>query len=222
MAVLAQQAVRLMSMAGSLGCADTALRLALGFAAERQVAGAPLLDVAHPRRDLAVASAALLAADAVALAAARACMSYRRCSASGRSRLARGRGGHGRSGPALRRRARHARGAARTGARCGHVPEDPAGCGGGPVIDASPLANLRAYAAQIPTLVTREEAPAPDTVHRIFALDAELPSYDPTRLDLVARGADPVLGALPGSPPAPWSSWATTRPPPWCAGSAVP
>ncbi|BFO16187.1 hypothetical protein SHKM778_25750 [Streptomyces sp. KM77-8] len=40
-AVLAQQAVRLMSMAGSLGCADTALRLTLDFAAGHQVAGTP-------------------------------------------------------------------------------------------------------------------------------------------------------------------------------------
>jgi len=67
------------------------------------------------------------------------------------------------------------------------------------VIDASPLANLRAYAAQIPTLATRDEVPEPDTLHRIFALDAELPPYEPTRLDLVARGADPVLAALPGA-----------------------
>ncbi|NED71530.1 acyl-CoA dehydrogenase, partial [Streptomyces sp. SID9944] len=65
------------------------------------------------------------------------------------------------------------------------------------VIDASPYANLRSYSGQLPTLLATTDAPDPGTVRRIFALDAELPPYEPARLDLIARGVDPVLGGLP-------------------------
>lgn len=198
-AVLAQQAVRLMSMAGSLGCADTALRLTIGFAAGRRVARVPLLDVPHPRRDLAVASAAQLAADAVALAAARGvhvvpevfsvwALAAKHVVAEATDDLVR------RCAAVLATRA-VLRAQAPGAGMFQKIQRDVAVVR---VIDASPLANLRAYAAQIPALVTRDETPADGSVRRIFALDAELPSYDPARLDLVARGADPVLGALPG------------------------
>ncbi len=70
-AVKAQQTVRLMSMAGSLGIADTAVRLALDFATGRRVGRAVLTEAPHSRRELGVATAALIAADAVALSAAR-------------------------------------------------------------------------------------------------------------------------------------------------------
>jgi hypothetical protein len=33
-------------------------------------------------------------------------------------------------------------------------------------------------------------------IRPVFALDADLPPYDPGRLDMVVRGADPVLGGL--------------------------
>ena len=198
-AVLAQQAVRLMSMAGSLGCADTALRLTLDFAAGRKVARTPLVEAPHSRRELAVASAALLAADAVALAAARgvhvvpeafsvwapaakhvvaeACEELvRRCAAvlATRSVLREGAPGAG-----LFQKLQRDTAVVR-------------------VIDASPLANLRSYAAQIPTLAGRREQPDPNVLERLFDLGAELPPYEPTRLDLVVRGADPVLTGLRG------------------------
>ncbi|BFO16186.1 hypothetical protein SHKM778_25740 [Streptomyces sp. KM77-8] len=66
------------------------------------------------------------------------------------------------------------------------------------MIDASPLANLRSYAAQIPALAGRREQPEPDALERLFDLGAELPPYEPNRLDLVVRGADPVLTGLRG------------------------
>ncbi|WP_329213756.1 acyl-CoA dehydrogenase family protein [Streptomyces sp. NBC_01485] len=199
-AVLAQQAVRLMSMAGSLGCADSALRLALGFAAGRRVAGAVLAETPYVRRELAVASAALLAADAVALAAARGvhvvpevfsvwALGAKHVVAEAGDELVR------RCATVLATRAVLREQAPGAGL-FQKLQRDTAVVR---VIDASPLANLRAYAAQIPTLAGRAEVPDPDTLHRIFALDAELPPYEPTRLDLVARGADPVLAGLPGT-----------------------
>ncbi|MFD5776059.1 acyl-CoA dehydrogenase family protein [Streptomyces fungicidicus] len=196
-AVLAQQAVRLMSMAGSLGCADTALRLTLGFAAGRRVAGTPLTGAPHSRRELAVASAALLAADAVALAAARGvhvvpgvfsvwAPAAKHVVAEACDELTR------RCAGVLATRSVLREGAPGSG-MFQKVQRDTAVVR---VIDASPLANLRSFAAQIPTLAGRSEEPDPDTLHRIFALDAELPPYDPARLDLVVRGSDPVLTGL--------------------------
>ncbi|MFJ8109653.1 acyl-CoA dehydrogenase family protein [Streptomyces sp. NPDC096132] len=196
-AILAQQAVRLMSMAGSLGCADTALRLTLGFAAERRVAGAVLSRTPHARRELAVASAALLAADAVALAAARGvhvvpevfsvwALAAKHVVAEAGDELVR------RCATVLATRSVLREQAPGAGL-FQKLQRDTAVVR---VIDASPLANLRAYAAQIPTLVTRDEVPEPETLRRIFALDAGLPPYEPTRLDLVVRGSDPVLGGL--------------------------
>lgn len=194
-AVLAQQAVRLMSMAGSLGCADTALRLALGFAAERRVAGTPLVESPYARRELAVASAALLAADAVALAAARGvhvvpgafsvwALAAKHVVAEATEELVRRCAAVLATRSVLRDRAPGA-GLFQKLQRDVSVVR---------VIDASPLANLRAYAAQIPALVGRTDGSGPDG--RIFALDAELPPYEPNRLDLVVRGADPVMAGL--------------------------
>jgi alkylation response protein AidB-like acyl-CoA dehydrogenase len=199
-AILAQQAVRLMSMAGSLGCADSALRLTLGFAAERRVARTALIDSPYARRELAVASAALLAADAVALAAARGlhvvpevfsvwALAAKHVVAEASDELIR------RCATVLATRSVLREQAPGAGL-FQKLQRDSAVVR---VIDASPLANLRAYAAQIPALVARDEVPERDTPHRIFALDADLPPYEPTRLDLVARGADPVMAALPGT-----------------------
>ncbi|MFF4503126.1 acyl-CoA dehydrogenase family protein [Streptomyces sp. NPDC001401] len=197
-AVLAQQAVRLMSMAGSLGCADSALRLTLRFAAERQVSGRPLAESPHARRDLAIASAALLAADAVALAAARGihvvpgafsvwALAAKHVVAEATDELVRRCAGVLATRSVLREQAPGA----------GLFQKLQRDVGVVRVIDASPLANLRAYAAQIPSLAGRAGTPGQDALHRIFDLDAELPPYEPTRLDLVVRGADPVMGQLP-------------------------
>ncbi|MEU1185231.1 acyl-CoA dehydrogenase family protein [Streptomyces sp. NPDC005820] len=196
-AILAQQAVRLMSMAGSLGVADTALRLTLGFADERRVCGAVLARTPYARRELAVASAALLAADAVALAAARGvhvvpevfsvwALAAKHVVAEAGDELVR------RCATVLATRSVMREQAPGAGL-FQKLQRDTAVVR---VIDASPLANLRAYAAQIPALVTRDEAPDADTLRRIFTLDAGLPPYEPTRLDLVVRGADPVLAGL--------------------------
>ncbi|MGW0120211.1 acyl-CoA dehydrogenase family protein [Streptomyces sp. NPDC003327] len=200
MAVRAQQAVRLMSMAGSLGIADTALHLTLDFAAGHRVSGTPVLNTPYARRDLAVASAALLAADATALAA--------------------GRGVHAVPGAfsvwALAAKHVVAETADALIRRCAGVlatrsvlREGPGGAGLFQklqrdsavvrVIDSGPLANLRSYAGQLPGLLDGGRTASAERLGGAFRLDEEPPPYDPAGLDLVVRGAEPVLAELPAS-----------------------
>ncbi|MGW7528425.1 acyl-CoA dehydrogenase family protein [Streptomyces sp. NPDC054783] len=197
-AIRAQQAVRLMSMAGSLGIADTALRVTGDFAAERRVGRTMLSATPYAARELAVASAALLAADAVALAAARGVhvvpeafsvwgLAAKHLVAEAAEDLLRC------CGTVLATRS-VLREAAPGNGVFQKLQRDSAVVR---VIDASPYANLRAYCGQLPTLLNSTEVPEPETLRRIFTLDAELPPYEPARLDLIARGVDPVLGGLP-------------------------
>ncbi|MFG2846483.1 acyl-CoA dehydrogenase family protein [Kitasatospora sp. NPDC048296] len=200
-AVKAQQAVRLMSMAGSLGCADTAVRLTLDFARTRRVGRTVLTHAPYSRRELAVASAALLAADAVALSAARGVhvvpevfsvwgLAAKHVVADASDDLIR------RCASVL---------ATRSVLRDGLFQKVQRDSAVVRVIDASALANLKSFAGQLPTLVERAAAHAGPTeeaeaqLRTVFTLDAELPPYVPARLDLFARGADPVLDGLPGA-----------------------
>ncbi|WP_258534494.1 acyl-CoA dehydrogenase family protein [Streptomyces sp. PT12] len=131
-AMRAQQVVRVMSLAGSLGCADTALRATLGFANFRALGRKPLIAAGHPRRELAVAAAALLAADATALAAARGLhVAPETFSVWGGCGQARRRRGHHRSDAAVRRGALQHGDAARRGPGRRGVPEGHAGRGPG-------------------------------------------------------------------------------------------
>ncbi|MGR8007748.1 acyl-CoA dehydrogenase family protein [Streptomyces hypolithicus] len=197
-AVKAQQAVRLMSMAGSLGIADTAVRLALDFASVRRVGRTVLTEAPHSGRELSVAAAALLAADVVSLTAARgvhvlpevfsvwapaakhvvaeACDELiRRCATvlATRSVLREGERGAG-----LFQKLQRDSAVVR-------------------VIDSSTLANLRSYAGQLPTLTGSAAAVDQDALTSVYDLGAPLPAYEPARLDMFARGVDPVLAGLP-------------------------
>ena len=160
MAVKAQQVVRLMSMAGSLGCMDSALRLTLDFAAARTLGRATLTQVPYLRRELAIAAAAMLAADAVAVTAARGihvlpetfsvwALSAKHAVAEAADELTR------RCGTVLATRSvlRDGPGGA------GMFQKLQRDCGVVRVIDASATANLRSYAAQLPALLTREADP---------------------------------------------------------------
>lgn len=196
-AVKAQQTVRLMSMAGSLGIADTAVRLALDFATARRIGRAPLTEAPHSRRELAVAASALLAADAVALSAARGvhvvpeafsvwALAAKHVVAEAADDLIR----HCGSVLATRSVLREGPGGA------GLFQKLQRDSGVVRVIDASTLANLRSYAGQLPTLTEGGARPDPDAVRTVFTLDAPLPPYEPARLDMFARGSDPVLAGL--------------------------
>ncbi|WP_328860403.1 acyl-CoA dehydrogenase family protein [Streptomyces sp. NBC_00306] len=197
-AVKAQQAVRLMSMAGSLGIADSAVRLALDFASVRRVGRAVLTESPHPRRDLAVAAAALLAADVVALTAARGvhvlpevfsvwAPAAKHVVAESCDELIR------RCGTVLATRS-----VLREGERgAGLFQKLQRDSGVVRVIDSSTLANLRSYAGQLPTLTEGGAAPDPEALAAVYTLGADLPAYETDRLDMFARGADPVLAGLP-------------------------
>ncbi|MFG3294103.1 acyl-CoA dehydrogenase family protein [Streptomyces sp. NPDC048179] len=207
----AQQVVRVMSMAGSLGIADTALRLTLDHAAGRRVGRTTVLDSPYPRRELAIASAALLAADAVALAASRGIhvvpetFSVWGCAAKhvvaeSTEEVLRRCGGVLASRAVLRDNLFQ------------KLQRDAAVVR---VVDTSPLANLRSFASQLPqTLSFRGAGPhqsaapprgatsphasaAKTQIRTVFDLDEPLPPYAPGRLDLNARGYDPVTTALP-------------------------
>ncbi|WNO74841.1 acyl-CoA dehydrogenase family protein [Streptomyces sp. AM8-1-1] len=197
-AVKAQQAVRLMSMAGSLGIADSAVRLALDFASVRRVGRAVLTESPHPRRDLAVAAAALLAADVVALTAARGvhvlpevfsvwAPAAKHVVAESCDELIR------RCGTVLATRS-----VLREGERgAGLFQKLQRDSGVVRVIDSSTLANLRSYAGQLPTLTEGGAASDPEALAAVYTLGADLPAYETDRLDMFARGADPVLAGLP-------------------------
>ena len=201
-AVKAQQVVRLMSMAGSLGCMDTALRLTLDFASARALGRSTLIKAPYPQRELAVAAAAMLAADVVSVTAARGihvlpetfsvwALSAKHAVAEAADELTR------RCATVLATRA-----VLRSGAPgAGLFQKLQRDCGVVRVIDASTLANLRGYAAQLPTLLARlasaDDTASAELTRPVFALDADLPPYEPGRLDMVVRGADPVLGGLP-------------------------
>ncbi|MET7615485.1 acyl-CoA dehydrogenase family protein [Streptomyces sp. NPDC005408] len=197
-AVKAQQAVRLMSMAGSLGIADTAVRLALDFATTRTIGRAVLTESPHPRRELAVAASALLAADVVALTAARGvhvvpeafsvwALAAKHVVAEATDELIR------RCGTVLATRS-----VLREGERgAGLFQKLQRDSAVVRVIDASTQANLRSFAGQLPTLTEGAGEPDPAAVAAVYSLDAELPAYEPARLDMFARGVDPVLAGLP-------------------------
>ncbi|HEY5837056.1 acyl-CoA dehydrogenase family protein [Streptomyces sp.] len=189
-AVRAQQIVRVMSTAGSLGCADTALRVTLDFAAGRAVGRTPLLQASHPRRELALAAARGLhvvpetfsvwgcAAKHVVAEATEDLIGRLGGVLATRSVL-RGEGPGAGMFQKVRRDAELVR-----------------------VVDTSALANLRSFAGQLPALAKALSAPAAvsggdEALRTVFTLDAALPPYEPSRLDLNARGRDlATTGAL--------------------------
>lgn len=197
-AVKAQQAVRLMSMAGSLGIADSAVRLTLDFAVNRRFGRTVLARSPYPRRELAVAAAALLAADVVALTAARGvhvvpeafsvwALSAKHVVAEACDELIRHCGTVLATRSVLRE-GEHGAGLFQKLQRDSAVVR---------VIDASTLANLQSYAGQLPMLTEGAGRPHPAAVETVFRLEAQLPPYEPTRLDMLAGGVDPVLAGLP-------------------------
>jgi alkylation response protein AidB-like acyl-CoA dehydrogenase len=197
-AMKAQQVVRMMSAAGCLGAADTALRMTLDFAAQRRIGAHPLLDQPLARAELARAFAALAAADAVSIAAARAVhVSPERFSvfAAVVKRLA-----------VQLCNASIAHASAVIGSR-GLICEGPGGvfakmrrdCAVIEYIDTSPVANLRGIAMQMPMLARTWARSAGDggaAAETIFSMGGELPEPRPVALRLHASGRDDVLWEL--------------------------
>ncbi|MFD0024908.1 acyl-CoA dehydrogenase family protein [Streptomyces sp. NPDC058382] len=205
-AMRAQQVVRLMSTAGCLATADTALRTALRFARIHRTGGVPVADTPYGSRELALAAAELCTADLTALVAARAIqvapgafalsssvvkhVATRLTSASAaRSRAVAGARAVLREGP---------------GAVLDKAVRDNAMV---EVIDTSLLGNLRAIAMHLPSYApaydggTAQEAGGRESAERRIRLDAVLalgddsclPPLDPAALDLGVRARDDIL-----------------------------
>lgn len=194
-AMRAQQIVRLMSTAGALATADTALRTAVRFSAEHSTGRATLADTPWTARELALAAAELFAADLSALVASR----Y--------AHLAPGR--FGLASSVVKRvvtrltASAASRAAAVVGARAvlrhgrlaplGKAVRDNAMV---EVIDTSVMGNLRAVAMQLPGYAQAVEEAPRDEAAELFALGGGLPELDPAALDLGARPDDDVLLTL--------------------------
>ncbi|WP_322982901.1 acyl-CoA dehydrogenase [Streptomyces sp. S584] len=203
-ALRAQQIVRLMSTAGCLATADTALRTALRFAEEHRTGGERVAGSPYGARELALAAAELIAADLAVLTAARqvhvapgafglasavvkhtavrltaSCVSRSHALIGARAVL--------RDGP---------------GAVLDKAVRDNAMVA---VIDTSVLGNLRALAMHLPAYApafaddpaatTEPDGPAGERLRAVFALGEadRLAPLDPAALDLGVRPKDDVL-----------------------------
>ncbi|MEV0781520.1 acyl-CoA dehydrogenase [Streptomyces sp. NPDC050423] len=205
-AMRAQQVVRLMSTAGCLATADTALRTALRFARTHRTGGVPVADTPYGSREIALAAAELCTADLTALVAARAIHV-----APGAFALASSVVKH----VATRLTAAStARCRAMAGARA-VLREGPGAVldkavrdnGMVEVIDTSLLGNLRAIAMHLPSYAAaygdgtppepggRESAERRRRLDAVLALgdDSCLPPLDPAALDLGVRAKDDIL-----------------------------
>ncbi|MFI6120989.1 acyl-CoA dehydrogenase family protein [Streptomyces sp. NPDC051064] len=203
-ALRAQQIVRMMSTAGCLATADTALRTALRFAAGHRTGGERVADTPYGSRELALAAAGLIATDLTVLTAAR------------QAHVAPGTFGLASAvvkDVAVRLTAdcvtrSHALIGARAvlrdgpGAVLDKAVRDNAMVA---VIDTSVLGNLRAVAMHLPGYVpafpedgevpTELEEPARERLRAVFALGdpTSLPGLNPAALDLGVRPKDDVL-----------------------------
>jgi alkylation response protein AidB-like acyl-CoA dehydrogenase len=197
-AMKAQQIVRMLSAAGNLGCADTALLAAVDFVVRRELGRGYVIDSPIARRELALAAATLIGCEIAALSAARAVhlaperfalasavvkqvattLSQSIIERSSTVLGARGVLAEGVEG--IVQKARRDNAVVR-------------------VIDTSPIGNLRSVAMQLPRLgaVACADSEVLDRLELAFTLDADLPAFEPDRLSLDARGRDDVLEGLP-------------------------
>jgi alkylation response protein AidB-like acyl-CoA dehydrogenase len=194
--------IRVQITAIALGCADTALRLAMDFATRREVFGQRVADIPYSRRQLVDAFADLLIADTVATGAARALQVSPAQSSvfsaiakylvptmleSTVSQLAVVLGarhylrGHPRYGPFQK--------AARDLLVANFA-------------DGNTVVNLKSLAAQLSGLLRHgadadqeDREAASDRAETIYCPDAQLPPFEPWRLRLASRSTDDaVLG----------------------------
>ncbi|MEU9887713.1 acyl-CoA dehydrogenase [Sphaerisporangium sp. NPDC051011] len=201
-AMRAMQYVRVMSTGANLAASDTALRMAMDFAARRRVGDRPLVGLPPARREIATAVTALLAVEAGALGAARALHLAPEAQALWSSvvkhvSIDAAEEVFARSGDLLGTQGLLRRGATaafdtfrRDNAVVRHI-------------DTGPLANLRLVTTSLtqaalsrPAQGGREGAADPAVAAGLFDLSAAPP---PARLDglTVAGRGEPVTGGLP-------------------------
>ncbi|MDA0167635.1 acyl-CoA dehydrogenase [Solirubrobacter taibaiensis] len=188
----------------ALGCVDTALRVTLDFAREREIFGRRVLDIPYSRRQLAECFADLMIAEATALGAVRGLQVTPAQSSIATAvakyvvptllegtlaQLAVVLGAR----HFLRGDARHAM--FQKALRDIRVVN---------FADGNTVVNLKVIAGQLARLVDRglgasepERDEAAVRVATQFGLDRELPPYRPAEQEVFARGCDDILVALP-------------------------
>jgi alkylation response protein AidB-like acyl-CoA dehydrogenase len=190
----------------ALGCTDTALRLTLDFAAEREIFGQRVLDIPYSRRQLAECFADVLVADALAFGAVRGLQVAPEQTSIGSSvakyfvpTLLEGT----LSQLAVVMGARHY---LRAHPRYGMFQKVMRDFRVANFADGNTVVNLKNVANQLATLLdgalnapdaTRDAAAV--RVATLFDLDAQLPPYRPWEQSLSSRGLDDGLLALPHS-----------------------
>ncbi|QMU78144.1 acyl-CoA dehydrogenase family protein [Streptacidiphilus sp. PB12-B1b] len=195
------QVTRTLCPALSLGAADQALRLAVGFAAERELYGRRLTDLPLTRRVLADAYADLLLSEALSTVAARSIQALP-SELSVTSAVAKYLvpslvdGVVAALGTLLGARSfltdHYAHGRFQKLARDHRIVG---------VFDGNSMVNLYSLVAQFRTLARNYLAPADHRPHLagIFDLRRELPGFAPDRLALLSRYGSSILGTLPGT-----------------------
>ncbi|QXX95812.1 acyl-CoA dehydrogenase [Serratia marcescens] len=185
----------------SCGAGESALRLALRYAAERQVYRAPLIKLANIRRRLAEAAADVLIADAVGLFSCRAInvlpQQMSTISAAAKAFV-----------PTSIEdmvdglvEVLGARAYLEDDGEYGHFGKLQRDCRLISLFDGNTVINLQALIVQLPALARqrRRNGPTPDTgalLGTLFGLDEPLQALEPQRLKLSGKGQDAIVQSL--------------------------
>lgn len=197
-ALQASHAVRSMITSIALGCTDTALRLTLDFAVNRQIFGARVSDIPYSRRQLADCYAELLIGEAVAMTSAR---SLQVCpdQSSVFSAISKYfvptllQGSLSRLAVVLGAR-HYLRDHPRFGLFQKALRDAPVA----DFADGNTVVNLKNIVSQLGGLLAAGAAPEPDAVAGLFDLSRPLPYYEPWRQALTSRhGRDHAVRSLP-------------------------
>lgn len=196
-ALQASHAVRSMITSIALGCADTALRLTLDFAVNRQIFGTRVSEIPYSRRQLADSYAELLIGEAVAMTSAR---SLQVCpdQSSVFSAISKYfvptllQGTLGRLAVVLGAR-HYLRDHPRFGLFQKALRDAPVA----DFADGNTVVNLKNIVSQLGGLLAAGAAPEPAAVANLFDLSQPLPYYEPWRQALASRhGRDHAVRSL--------------------------
>jgi alkylation response protein AidB-like acyl-CoA dehydrogenase len=197
-ALQASHAVRSMITSIALGCTDTALRLTLDFAVNRQIFGARVSEIPYTRRQLADSYAELLVGEAVAMTSAR---SLQVCpdQSSVFSAISKYfvptllQGSLSRLAVVLG--ARHY---LREHPRFGLFQKALRDAPVADFADGNTVVNLKNIVSQLGSLLSPGATPDPAEVANLFDLSQPLPGYEPWRQSLASRhGRDHASRSLP-------------------------
>jgi alkylation response protein AidB-like acyl-CoA dehydrogenase len=197
-ALQASHAVRSMITSIALGCTDTALRLTLDFAVNRQIFGARVSEIPYTRRQLADSYAELLIGEAVAMTSAR---SLQVCpdQSSVFSAISKYfvptllQGSLSRLAVVLG--ARHY---LREHPRYGLFQKALRDAPVADFADGNTVVNLKNIVSQLSSLLSPGATPETDQVANLFDLSQPLPGYEPWRQSLASRhGRDHASRSLP-------------------------